>query len=127
MTRCSIDIIKPLSTALSSAFNKSQKNQEKNSWERRESNPGLLGEEQECYLCAMQPLMLEFFIAPLLPNSWRDTHLVEAEKTELLDDRPGRDGPGGGDFSGDLESNLDNLQRVGEHHLGGAGLARQDG
>ena len=71
--------------------------------------------------------MLEFFIEPLLSNSCRDAHLVEAEKSELLDDRPGRDGPGGGDFSGDLESNLDNLQRIGEHHLGGAGLARQDG
>ena len=27
----------------------------KNSLECRESNPGLLGEKQECYLCAMQP------------------------------------------------------------------------
>ena len=31
-----IDIIKPLYTALSSAINKSQQHQEKNSWERQE-------------------------------------------------------------------------------------------
>ena len=36
-----IDMIKPLSTVLSSAINKSQQHQEKNSWERRESNPVL--------------------------------------------------------------------------------------
>ena len=42
----SIDIIKPLSTVLSSAINKSQQHQEKNSWEDQESNPGLLGEKQ---------------------------------------------------------------------------------
>ena len=51
----SIDIIKPLFNVLSSAVNKSQQQQEKNSWERRESNPGLLGERQECYLWIMQP------------------------------------------------------------------------
>ena len=32
-----------------SAANKSQQRQEKNSWECRESNPGLLGENQGCY------------------------------------------------------------------------------
>ena len=37
-----IDITKPLSTFLSSAFNKSQEHQEKNSWERKESNSELL-------------------------------------------------------------------------------------
>ena len=37
----SIDMIKPLSTVLRSAVNKSQQHQEKNSWERRVSNPGL--------------------------------------------------------------------------------------
>ena len=50
-----IDIVRPLSTDLSVAVNKSQQHREKNSWERRESNPGLLGEKQVCYLCAMQP------------------------------------------------------------------------
>ena len=48
----SIDIIKPLSTVLSSAVNKSREHQEKNSWERWESNPGLMGEKQVWYLCA---------------------------------------------------------------------------
>ena len=50
-----IDIIKPLSMDLRCAVNKSQQYQEKNSWECRESNPGLLGEKQVCYLCAMHP------------------------------------------------------------------------
>ena len=49
-----IDIFKPLSTVLNSAVNKSQQHQEKNSWEHQESNLGLLGEKQVCYLCAMQ-------------------------------------------------------------------------
>ena len=46
---CSIDIIKPLATVLSSAVNKSQQPQRKN------STPGLLGEKQVCHLCALQP------------------------------------------------------------------------
>ena len=50
-----IDVFKPLSTVLSSAFNKSQQHEEKNSWELRESNPELLGEKQVCHLCALQP------------------------------------------------------------------------
>ena len=50
-----IDIIKPLSTVQSSAINKSQQHQEKNSWECQELNPGLLGEKQICYIRAMQP------------------------------------------------------------------------
>ena len=50
-----IEIIKPLSIVLSSAFNKSQQHQEKNSWDAQELNPGLLGEQQVCCLCAMQP------------------------------------------------------------------------
>ena len=33
-----------------------QKNLSENSWERRESNPGLLGEKRKRYLCAMLPL-----------------------------------------------------------------------
>ena len=51
----SIDIVKPLSSILSGAVNKSQPDQEKNSWECRESNLWLLGEKQVCYLCAMPP------------------------------------------------------------------------
>ena len=50
-----IDIIKPPSTVLSSAINKSKQHLEKNYRECRESNLGLLGEKQVCYLCAMQP------------------------------------------------------------------------
>ena len=51
----SIDIIEPLSTVLSIAVNKSQRHQEKNSREDRESNPRLLGENQVCCLRAKQP------------------------------------------------------------------------
>ena len=54
-----IDIVKPLSTVLSSAVNNSQQHQEKNSWECQESNPGPLDEKQVCYLCAMQPPRLQ--------------------------------------------------------------------
>ena len=46
-------IIKPLFPVLSSAINKSQQHQEKNSWECQESNPGLLGENQVCFLCTI--------------------------------------------------------------------------
>ena len=49
----SIDIIKPLSTVIISAINKSHQHQEKNYWEGWESNPGLLGKKQVCYLCAL--------------------------------------------------------------------------
>ena len=52
----SIDIIKPLSTVLSNAINKSQQHQDKNSWECWKLNPELLGETQICcYLCSIQP------------------------------------------------------------------------
>ena len=50
-----IDIIKSLSTVLSWGVNRSHQHQEKNSCERWDSNPGLLGKWQVCYLCAMQP------------------------------------------------------------------------
>ena len=50
----SMDIIKPLSTVLSSTVNKS-KQSVKNYWEHRESNRGLLCEKQVCYLCTMLP------------------------------------------------------------------------
>jgi len=56
-----------------------------------------------------------------------DPHLVEAEESQRLDHGPGGDALGGGDLAGDLESNLDDLQRVGEHHLRGASLAGEDG
>ena len=39
----------------------------KNSWERRESNLGLLGEKRKCYLCAMPPPLLNRFIG--IPKS----------------------------------------------------------
>ena len=56
----SIDIIKPLSTVLSKAVNKSlqhwinffQIDSQKKFLECGESNLGLLGEKRECYLCA---------------------------------------------------------------------------
>ena len=50
----SIYITKPLSTVLSSAINKYQEHQEKYSLECQESNLGLLGEKQVCYLGTMQ-------------------------------------------------------------------------
>ena len=53
-----IDAIKRLSTVLSRAVNKAQHHQEKKYWERQESNPALLGEKQNCSLCAMQAPML---------------------------------------------------------------------
>ena len=57
----SIDIIKLLSTVLSSAINKNQQYKAKKCWQCQESNPGLPGEKQVCYLCAMQPLIQLFF------------------------------------------------------------------
>ena len=51
------DMIKPLSTVLSSAVSNSQQHQEKNYWDCWELNPGRLGEKQGYYLCAMQPPM----------------------------------------------------------------------
>ena len=44
----SIDIIKPLSTVLSSAVNTSNQHQDKNSLTRQELNLEMLGEMQEC-------------------------------------------------------------------------------
>ena len=49
----SIYIVKPLSSVQSNVVIKSQQHQQKNSWERRELNPRLLGEKQLCDLCAM--------------------------------------------------------------------------
>ena len=58
-----IGIIKPLSTVLKHVVNKSEKHHEKNYWECQESNEGLLGEREECYLCALQhPTLKAFFV-----------------------------------------------------------------
>ena len=66
ISTCLIDIINPLFTILSSADNKSQQHHKRNSWECREPNPGLPGERQECYLCAIQsPINSRYFIATL--------------------------------------------------------------
>ena len=62
----SIDIIEPLCTILSSAINKSQQHQEKNSWKRRESNPGLLVEKQVCQpLCYADPCPVTCSVCPI--------------------------------------------------------------
>ena len=50
-----------MSTVLSSAIHKSRQHHEKNSRERPESNPGLLGEKQVCYLRSIQSPMIPFF------------------------------------------------------------------
>ena len=47
------------STVLSCAIDKPQQHQEKNSWERQDSN--LLGKKLICYLCAMQPPSSKIF------------------------------------------------------------------
>ena len=57
-----IYIIKPLSTVLSSAVNKSQQNHEKNSWECKESKPGPLGEKQLYY--APPPVVKPAYLGP---------------------------------------------------------------
>ena len=51
----SIEIIKPVSTVLSIAVNKSQQHQDKNSLERREWNLGPLREKQECHPFVLSP------------------------------------------------------------------------
>ena len=57
-----IDIIKPLSTILSSAVTKSQQHQMKNSWDGRESNRGPLGSKQEGHpLCYAAPFVQHLF------------------------------------------------------------------
>ena len=51
-----IDIIKPLSNVISNAINKSPNIKRKinGPWECGDLSPGLLGERQVCYLCAVQ-------------------------------------------------------------------------
>ena len=50
-----IEGIKPLSTVLIRAVNKSQQHQEKNSWERQESNLELPDGKRNYHLFAMLP------------------------------------------------------------------------
>ena len=49
-----IYIIKPQSTVLNSAINKSHQHQEKNYWDGQELYLGLLSEKQVCYLGALR-------------------------------------------------------------------------
>ena len=69
--------MKPLPTVLSSAINKSQHHQEKNSWQCRELNPGLMAEKQVSSLCAMQPHSADFVC--LMPIVNRNTHLKKKD------------------------------------------------
>ena len=56
-----IGIIKPLSTVLSSAVNKSQQHKRTNSWEHRESSPVLLDLKRDHYqLCYSAPFFYMF-------------------------------------------------------------------
>ena len=71
-----MDIIKPLSTVLSSAINKSQQHQVKNSWELQELNLGLQG-----VLCAPPPPTLLSFVCCLF-FSRRSVSVVETEPLE---------------------------------------------
>ena len=70
-----MDFFKLLSSVLSSAANKFQQHQEKHSWDCLEQNLGLLGERQECYLFAMQPLHLTC----RLSWSWNEPQNFEVE------------------------------------------------
>ena len=60
----SIDIINPLSTVLSSAFNNSQQHQEINSCECRESNMGPLGATREHHPLCYAVLLRQCLIHP---------------------------------------------------------------
>ena len=66
----SIDIIKPMSTVLSSAVNKSQQHQDKNSLERRELNLGPLGEKQECHPFVLSPRLGNLLFAIMPEELW---------------------------------------------------------
>lgn len=50
------------------------------------------------------------------------THLVEAKEAQVSDHVEGADPGAGGDLSSHLQADLDDLQRVGENHLGSSGL-----
>ena len=117
----SIDMINPLSTFLSSAVNKSQQHQDKNSLERNilenaeESNPGPLGGKQDCYpMCYAAPncfaallwhteLLIPVFVPSLFGLSIGFSLLITVR--DLLSQTPGlRCFPESGDAS--LFSNL---------------------
>ena len=59
LSNVEINFRENMSTVASSAANRTQKHQEKNSWHRRELNPRLLGEKQVCHLCAMNKKLFE--------------------------------------------------------------------
>ena len=75
----SIDIIKPLFTVPSSAVNKSQLYQEKNSCECQESNQGLLDENQVCFLCALQPPQVDEISTKDL-EFWREKMFLDRDE-----------------------------------------------
>ena len=53
-----IGFIKSLSNVLSSDVDKPQEHQEKDFWKCQESNPGLLGEKQLCFLSYAAPYFI---------------------------------------------------------------------
>lgn len=57
-----------------------------------------------------------------LPPPRLPTHLVEAEEAQVPDHVEGADPGARGDLSSHLQADLDDLQRVGENHLGSSGL-----
>ena len=77
----SIDTIRPLPTVLSSAINKSQQHQVKNSWELQELNLGLLVHSENGMQCAMRPPLyyLLFVVCFSLDES---VSVVETERLE---------------------------------------------
>lgn len=50
------------------------------------------------------------------------THLVQAEEAEVPHNVQGADPGARGDLSSHLQSDLNNLQRIGENHLGSSSL-----
>ena len=72
----SIIIFKPLSTFLSPVPSINLSNIKINFWERQESNLGLLGEKQECYLSAMQSPFLQM----LEWCCWENMIMVKSKK-----------------------------------------------
>ena len=83
-----IDIIKRLSTLISSAVNKSQQHQDKNSWECRESNPGLLGEKQVCHLCAMQAPQIVTWSLTIFGTAWLESAKQDGHRLLLVTVQP---------------------------------------
>ena len=54
-----------------------------------------------------------------------NTYFVESQEAELPDDGEGRDSGPGGDLTGNLQPDFDDLQRVREHHLRRTCLSRK--